>query len=345
MRIASKFAVIATILVLALHAWAQNPANPIQVALLRWYPANLVTQFNPCGKPQGLAFDGSHIWVGCGGSGTNANTLVEYNASDGALVQTVSNVGGSYGVLYDGANIWSSSTVGSVGQVVKVDAATGGKNAFTKVTVGSSPEGMAFDGAYIWVANFGSNSVTQILASTATVVNTFALGSTCPTPEGMAFDGTYVWVVCHENNNVVALTSSGTIEYNVTVGAFPTLIAYDGETTQTNGPFLWVTNSSSGTVSKIALGTCSPTTKACAAPLSYGVGTTPNGVVFDGTYIWVANGGDNTVTRLLQSNPTVMATYPPSGQGLALSDPYFMAFDGANIWISNNTGTGILSKF
>src|SRR5580700_5902178 len=39
------------------------PNNPLQVALLRWYPANLTTSFSVGSNPSGVAFDGASIWV------------------------------------------------------------------------------------------------------------------------------------------------------------------------------------------------------------------------------------------------------------------------------------------
>jgi hypothetical protein len=92
MKSAMRVAIIATALLLTFQLCAQSPTNPIQVALLRWYPANLVTQIQPCGEPQGLAFDGSHMWVACGGSGPGSNTLMEYNASDLGKVGPVGGV-------------------------------------------------------------------------------------------------------------------------------------------------------------------------------------------------------------------------------------------------------------
>ena len=341
MRPLLKIYLLGLILLLGTGLLAQNPANPIQIALLRWYSANIVTQLSPCSSPQGLVFDGAYIWVGCG-SGTGGNSLVEYNASDGALVRTVTGITNPYGLVYDGANIWASNSSPS-GQVFKVDAATGALLA--TVSVGATPRGMVFDGTNIWVANYGGGSVTKITASTAAVVGTFSYPPTaCSQPLGMAFDGTYVWVVCNSTNDVIGLTSTGSAKFKVSVGAFPTYAAYDGETSQTNGGFLWVSNYSSGNVSKIALGTCNPSTGMCATPTTVSVGSGPYGVVFDGAYVWVANGGDNTVTKISQATSTVVGTYPPAGSGLPLSLPQFVAFDGGNIWISNISG-GTVSKF
>jgi YVTN family beta-propeller protein len=43
----------------------------------------------------------------------------------------------------------------------------------------------------VWVANYGSNTVTKIRASDAKVLGTFPVGTE---PAGMAFDGANVWV-------------------------------------------------------------------------------------------------------------------------------------------------------
>ena len=112
-------------------------------------------------------------------------------------------------------------------------------------------------------------------------------------PFGMTFDGTYV---CGYGpfSGELAITSTGTAKYKVNVGFFPTFIAYDGETTQTNGPFLWASNFNSGTVGKIAEGRWDAWASMCATPTNTTVGAGAYGVVFDGAYIWVANGNSNT---------------------------------------------------
>ena len=43
--------------------------------------------------------------------------------------------------------------------------------------MGSEPYGIAFDGANIWVANYGSNNVTKLRASDGAVLGTFAVGT------------------------------------------------------------------------------------------------------------------------------------------------------------------------
>ena len=37
--------------------------NPLQIAILHWYDANLTTSFGVGNSPIGVAFDGANIWV------------------------------------------------------------------------------------------------------------------------------------------------------------------------------------------------------------------------------------------------------------------------------------------
>ena len=42
--------------------------NPAQIAILRWYPANLTTSFPVGRSASGVTFDGANLWVTNGGS-------------------------------------------------------------------------------------------------------------------------------------------------------------------------------------------------------------------------------------------------------------------------------------
>jgi DNA-binding beta-propeller fold protein YncE len=68
------------------------------------------------------------------------------------------------------------------------------------------------------------------------------------------------------------------------------------------------------------------------------VGSLPNGIAFDGANVWVANSGDNTVSKLRVNDGKMLGTFsvgsfPVNG----------VAFDGANIWVTNG-GSNSISK-
>jgi DNA-binding beta-propeller fold protein YncE len=57
--------------------------------------------------------------------------------------------------------------------------------------VGLHPVGIAFDGTNIWVSNQGKSTVTELRATDGTLLGTFKVG---PSPQGVAFDGVNIWV-------------------------------------------------------------------------------------------------------------------------------------------------------
>jgi len=64
----------------------------------------------------------------------------------------------------------------------------------------------------------------------------------------------------------------------------------------------------------------------------------PFGLAFDGTSIWIANSGSDTVSKMNPATGAMTQTALPSG-----SLPLEVAFDGTNIWVTDN-GTGQVSK-
>ena len=63
---------------------------------------------------------------------------------------------------------------------------------------------------------------------------------------------------------------------------------------------------------------------------TFAVGTGPRDVVYDGTNIWVTNGGGSNVSRL--NATTGAAAGGPFAVG---SGPWGLAYDGTNIWVAN----------
>jgi len=115
--------------------------NPLQVALLKWFPAYQLAAFPVGSDPTGVAFDGADIWVTNWGNGTVTKLL----AATGAVLGTFTVGSNPFGVAFDGANIWVANSGG--GTVTKLLAATGA--VLGTFTVGGGPHWVAFDGANI----------------------------------------------------------------------------------------------------------------------------------------------------------------------------------------------------
>jgi uncharacterized protein (TIGR03437 family) len=97
-----------------------------------------------------------------------------------------------------------------------------------------------------------------------------------------------------------------------------------------DGTNVWVTNTGSGTVTKLQASTGNVVG-------TYTAGTDPVGIVFDGTYIWVANYLGNNATQLLASSGATMVTYT------AGTNPWDLAYDGVSIW-ATDYGTNTVTK-
>jgi DNA-binding beta-propeller fold protein YncE len=65
--------------------------------------------------------------------------------------------------------------------------------------VGLNPVGLVFDGANIWSANQGEDTVTKLRAFDGKLLGTFAVGLS---PVGLAFDGINVWTANRDGDSL-----------------------------------------------------------------------------------------------------------------------------------------------
>ena len=139
------------------------------------------------GPPNALEVDTTTGFVGIGTTSPNAKLEVA-----GTIHST------SGGFKFPDGTVQSSAAMGAAG-------GTGARNPLqiallrwyeanesgATFSVGSSPFGVAFDGANIWVTNANNNNVTKLRASDGEVLGTFSVGFG---PIGVAFDGANIWV-------------------------------------------------------------------------------------------------------------------------------------------------------
>jgi len=71
---------------------------------------------------------------------------------------------------------------------------------------------------------------------------------------------------------------------------------------------------------------------------TFNVGSYAQGVVFDGSNIWVANFASNNVTKLRASDGKLLGTFGVDAGAAGL------AFDGANIWVANYSSNTVSKK-
>jgi hypothetical protein len=191
----------------------------------------------------------------------------------------------------------------------------------TSFTVGTSPTGVAFDGANMWVTNSGSSNVSKIRVSDGANLGTFPVGTS---PLSIAFDGANVWVANSGVNNVTKLRASDGADLGTfPAGTNPIAIAFDGAN-------VWVVNDTGapfnpGTVTKLRASDG-------ANQGTFTVGIAPTAIVFDGAAIWVAN-ASGSLSRLRASDGANLGAV-----SLAVT-PQGIAFDGSYIWVAGVGGS------
>ena len=128
------------------------PANPLKVALLKWYGASQLTTYDGAlfevgNDPYGVAFDGQCIWTANNGDGT----VTKLRASDGTVLGTFLAGNLANGVAFDGQNIWVSGVF-----LVELKASDGSQVTYFQAASGA---GVAFDGANVWAVGINSANV------------------------------------------------------------------------------------------------------------------------------------------------------------------------------------------
>jgi DNA-binding beta-propeller fold protein YncE len=275
----------------------------------------------------GVIFDGKYIWAAI--QNPDGGVVQKLSAS-GALISTTGVGSAPLEMAFDRkSNIWVTDYTSSDIAVVS----EGGNLVTTIPLPGANPEGIVFDGEYMWVANNGnnSNSVSKFNAANMTLAGTYAVGRS---PDGVAFDGHNIWVTNSYSNNVWVLNLSGKQLAAYATGVFPLSLLSDGHN-------MWIGNGTGVNVGKQVSGRGSLTKIAIATGQSMGtfsIGNHVRGLAYDGVSIWACNGNDNTVSRVRASNVALLGTF---ATGLA---PRAVAFDGSKIWVANS-GAPTLTVF
>jgi DNA-binding beta-propeller fold protein YncE len=297
--------------------WVANYGDDSVTKLRASDGANLGT-FAARENPIAIAYDGTYIWVV-----NNSTNRVTKLSTSGSPIQSVPVGSNPVAIAFDGTNIWVVNKGSN--NVSRIRASDG--TSLDPITVVTSPRAIAFDGKYMWVGSPVQNpqnpspNLIQLRASDGA---TGPLSLFSCTPAAMASDGgARIFITCGPITGITIASHS----YSVTAGEIgnvrtvdflpytPTGIAFDGLN-------MWVASTTSDDcrgqmdpqpipcgppkVVRIDTELNSPLNTWAPQPLVRGsslVGNAPKGVAFDGTSIWVANSGSNTVSKITFRRP------------------------------------------
>ncbi|HKA36104.1 MAG TPA: S-layer homology domain-containing protein [Thermoanaerobaculia bacterium] len=214
---------------------------------------------------------------------TNPGNLYALNVTNppGAVTTVATNLGvNPFGIAYDGARLFTANN-GPPGSVSIALIASVFPVPVTTVTTGfSSPNGVLFDGANIWVTDFALKK----LDPSAAILQTVTVGSL---PFFPVFDGTNIWVPNASSNSVsVVRASTGAVLATLTASGLniPVSAAFDGER-------ILVTNAGSTTVSLWNAANFS-----AIGTFDTG-GTGPYGACSDGSHFWITQASSAGLVR------------------------------------------------
>jgi len=236
--------------------------------------------------PLDITFDGSYIWVSYR-YGDEDGYISKFDPSNGGILDTY-----TFDVdvrpnriisTFDGTNsyIWASS---STGRVTRIRLSDGNQCYYT--TGLNNPQGLAFDGNNVWLANYGAGTIIKFDNSCA-AVGSVSVGSN---PINLIFDGSNLWVAKLTNSGTYNLAKvsldRGTTNYPVSYYSTGTAEAFN---LAFDGTYIWVDHQGHGHLRRVlaADGSCNLVDYNLTGLHAH------TGIIFDGTYLWIGQGVDN----------------------------------------------------
>jgi hypothetical protein len=274
------------------NVWVGNYGNGT-VTVLRASDGSLVGTYPAGTTPSGVAFDGANVWV----ANRDSGSVTRLGATDGSIAGSLGVGGFPQDVVFDGANIWVAT--GSSQAVVKIRASDG--SPLGTFQIGTDACHLAFDGTYVWVA--GADRLVKLEASDGSLVGTYPLADRAG---DLISDGVNIWVQNAPASTVNKIRGSDGAALGTYVTFVPTQepppaglprpMAFDGKR-------IWVSAGYRAVHFRASDGSHLETHKLRVCLLEHsqrsdGDWSDPQGMVFDGTSIWVTNSFCGTVTRL-----------------------------------------------
>ncbi|MBU0486215.1 MAG: choice-of-anchor D domain-containing protein [Proteobacteria bacterium] len=196
----------------------------------------------------------------------------------------------------------------------------------TRVAGGTSPYGIAAssDGKYLYVANYGSNTISVLDQNTYAVLDSIDVDAR-PYNLDVSPDGSHVYVT-HNSSSIVTVieTANNTVEDIVTIGSNTYT---QGVVVSPDNSHVYVANNLTSNVSVIR-------TSDNSVVATIPVGSWPQGITItpDGSHVYVTNSGNHTVSVIQTSDHTVSATVSGIPVPLGISS----TTDGKYIYVASD---------
>ena len=170
-------------------------------------PNGVGSEFQVGRSPDGVAFDGSYIWV----TNSYSNTVWKLDPDTGKELAGYATGIFPLSIIYDGTNMWIGNgtvvtglAVPDHGSVTKIRAADGAN--LGTFSLGTHVRGMVYDGTSIWACNANDNTISQVRASNVALLGTYSTGKS---PRAVAYDGAKIWVANAGENTVTVIAPQG----------------------------------------------------------------------------------------------------------------------------------------
>ena len=136
--------------------------------------------------PQGLTFDGKHLW----NVDRKSDQIYCVDPTDGHMIDSIPTPGYiPRGLTWDGSRLWTVDAEEELLYAINPDTRIVERTIYCPV---SNPTGLAWNGTYLWIANDRGEELNLISPEDGTTI------SSIPSPTshswGLTFDGTYLWV-------------------------------------------------------------------------------------------------------------------------------------------------------
>jgi YVTN family beta-propeller protein len=257
--------------------------------------------------PSAVVWADGSLWV----ANTISRTVARIDPGTNSVIQTVPTDGAPTDLAAGEGLVWILSGFG--GTVLAIDPRTNEASSSTRVPVGSG--GIAVGAEAVWVTNGLDATVTKIDPETREVAGTIRLGeSGVVSPRAIAVDDDRLWVG-DDLDPILYRVDAGTGEVTATVGlradATEIAVAADGT--------VWATSYDADLVSVVDSNLQATTVD---------VGRGPTGLAVGEPWVWVANSGSGTVSRIDAGAERVVATVRigPIPEGVAVG--------AGSVWVS-----------